>query len=75
MYQANVARAVMKYCKVTPRTKYLGPYASFCQQNQGRSNAYLHDIKSSKTLGDMGTKPLSGSVIDLSRNGTNLVKK
>ena len=64
IYQDNAAvEAIMKACRCTPRTKYLGLHAAFCQQEQSRGNADLQYLKSSMMMADMGTKPLSGPAL------------
>lgn len=64
VYQDNAAvGAIMKACRVTPRTKYLGLHASYCQQEQQRGNADIQYLKTSMMLADMGTKPLTGPAL------------
>jgi hypothetical protein len=61
IYQDNAAvAAVVRACRFTPRTKYLGIHAGFCQQEQKRGNTDIQYLPTRQMLADMGTKPLPG---------------
>jgi hypothetical protein len=61
IYQDNAAvAAIVRACRITPRTKYLGIHAGFCQQEQVRGNTDIQYIPTRQMLADMGTKPLPG---------------
>jgi hypothetical protein len=61
IYQDNAAvNAIVKACRITPRTKYLGIYSGYCQQEEQRGNSKLEYIPTKKMLADLGTKSLPG---------------
>ena len=61
IFQDNAAvNAIVKACRITPRTKYLGIHAGFCQQEEQRGNTKLHYIETKTMMADIGTKPLPG---------------
>ena len=65
IYQDNQAvNAVVKACRITPRTKYLGIHAGYCQQEQERGNTHLEYLPTKIMLADVGTKALPGPQID-----------
>ena len=64
IYQDNQAvNAVVKACRITPRTKYMGIHAGFCQQEQQRGNTHLEYLPTKMMMPDVGTKALPGPQI------------
>ena len=65
IYQDNQAvNAVVKACRITPRTKHLGIHAGYCQQEQQRGNTHLEYLPTKMMMADVGTKALPGPQID-----------
>ena len=61
IYQDNQAvNAVVKAYRVTPRTKYMGIHAGYCQQEQQRGNTHLEYVPTKMMMADVGTKALPG---------------
>ena len=61
IYQDNQAvNAVVKACRVTPRTKYMGIHTGYCQQEQQRGNTHLEYMRTKMMMADVGTKALPG---------------
>ena len=61
IYQDNQAvNAIVKASRITPRTKYLGIHAGYCQQEQERGNTHLDYLPTKMMMADVGTKALPG---------------
>ena len=61
IYQDNqTVNAVVKACRITPRTKYTGIHAGYYQQEEQRGNTHLEYLPSKMMMADVGTKALPG---------------